>query len=64
MKLVSDYIKNSSKKVLSNVIDTSQSVFLKDRILLDSVVVANETVYEAKLNKKKSIIVKVNFEKV
>jgi len=51
------------KKVISKVIDVRQSVFLEERGLLDSVLVANEILDEMKRTKKMCVFFKVDFEK-
>jgi len=51
------------KRVLDKVIDHRQSAFLEGRRLLDSVLVGNETLEEAKRKKKKCVLFKVDYEK-
>jgi len=62
-KIISKSLSLRLKSVLHKVIDQTQSAFLKGRGLLDSVVVANETIDEVKRKKKKCIVVKVDYEK-
>nr|KYP42285.1 Transposon TX1 uncharacterized [Cajanus cajan] len=62
-KILSKLLANKLKKVLSYVIDKRQSVFIDGRNILQSVVIANEAIDEAKRYKKQSIFFKVDFEK-
>ena len=49
--------------MLDKVIDPRQSTFLEGRGLLDSVLVANETLEKVKRNKKECVVFKVDYEK-
>lgn len=49
--------------MLPNIIDTSQSAFIRGRELLDSILVANEVVEDIKREKTKWVIIKVDYEK-
>ena len=51
------------KKVLPSVIDESQSAFLKDRGILDSVLMANEVVEDLRRGGRTGLCLKVDFEK-
>ncbi|XP_057432142.1 uncharacterized protein LOC130724891 [Lotus japonicus] len=62
-KVVSKLLAGRLKLVLGKVIDVRQFAFLGGRNMLDSVVVANEVVHEAKVRKKPTIIFKVDYEK-
>jgi len=62
-KILSKVLANRLRKVLPSVIDVNQSAFLEGRGLLDSVLVANETVDFLKKEKKSGLMVKVDFEK-
>jgi len=62
-KIISKVLSNKIKKVLPLVIDECQSAFLKDRGMLDSVLMANEIVEDIIRNKKRGLCVKVDFEK-
>jgi len=62
-KILFKILANRLKKVLPNVIDVNQFVFLSGRGMLDSILVANETVDFLKKEKKSGMLVKVDFEK-
>jgi len=62
-KIVAKVLSCRMKKVLPAVIDECQSTFLKDRGLLDSVVVANEVVEELKRGGRRGLCLKVDYEK-
>jgi len=62
-KILSKILANRLKKVLPTVIDVNQSAFLDGRGMLDSILVANETVDYLKKEKESGVFVKVDFEK-
>jgi len=62
-KVISKILANRLKRVLSKVIDNHQTAFLSGRGMLDSVLIANETVDFLKKEKLKRVIVKVYYEK-
>ena len=62
-KIISKILSNRIKKVLPSVIDECQSAFLKDRGMLDSVLMANEIFEDIMRNKKRGLCLKVDFEK-
>jgi len=62
-KILSKVLSNRIKKVIDKVIDGSQSAFLSNRGLLDSVLVVNEVVDDLKKRRKSGVIVKLDFEK-
>nr|GEX04379.1 transposon TX1 uncharacterized [Tanacetum cinerariifolium] len=51
------------KQVVRYVVGDVQNAFIKGRYILDEVIIANETMYNLKQTKKKSLIFKVDFEK-
>jgi len=62
-KVISKVLAGRLKKVLPSIIDESQSAFIKDRGLIDSVLVANEVVEELRRKGKSGLCLKVDFEK-
>lgn len=62
-KVVSKILSDRIKKVLPKVIDDNQFAFLGGRSILDSVLIANEVVHDAKSKKVSALIFKVDFEK-
>lgn len=62
-KLLTKILANRLKRVFGKVIDRNQSTFLSDRVLLDSVLIANEMVDFLRNDRMKGVIVKVDFEK-
>jgi len=62
-KVIAKILANRLKGVLPKVIDKHQAAFLSGRGLLDSVLIANETVDYLRKYKLKGVIVKVDFEK-
>jgi len=63
-KIISKILNSRLKRVLNKVIDPRQSAFLEGRGLLDSVLVANETIEKVKRKKKECVVFKVDYEKV
>ena len=51
------------KKVLPSIVDDSQSTFLKDKRILDSVFMANQVVEDLRRGGKSGLCLKVDFEK-
>ena len=62
-KIVAKLLANRLKKVLPGIIDERQSAFLSGRHLLHSVLIANETVEEAKRQCKPCLVFKVDYER-
>lgn len=63
-KVLANVLATRMEKVVHKVISLTQSAFIRDRNILDGVVVANEIVDEAKKKKKSMFIFKIDFEKV
>ncbi|XP_071740916.1 uncharacterized protein [Rutidosis leptorrhynchoides] len=62
-KILSKVLANRIKKTIPELIGTEQSAFIRGRYILDSVLVALESVDELKAKKIKSYIFKADFEK-
>jgi len=62
-KIIAKVLAERIKKVLPTVIDESQLAFLKNRGILDSVLLTNEMVEDLKRGGKSGLCLKVDFEK-
>jgi len=62
-KIVAKLLANRMKKVMPFIIDESQSAFIEGRHLIQSAVIANEVVDEAKRSQKPCLVFKVDYEK-
>ena len=62
-KIVAKLLANRLKKVMPNIIDENQPAFITERHLLHSVLIANETVEEAKRCHKSCLVFKVDYER-
>lgn len=62
-KVLAKLLANRLMKVMSKVISEFQTTFVKNRQILDGVVIANELVEEARRNRKSTLFFKVDFEK-
>ena len=62
-KIISKVLAGRIKKVLPLIIDESQSAFLKERGILDNVLMANEVVEDLKRGGRTGLCLKVDFEK-
>ncbi|GAU43943.1 hypothetical protein TSUD_284500 [Trifolium subterraneum] len=63
-KILAKVLANRLRLVMGSVISESQTAFLKDRKILDGILIANEVVDEARRSKKELMLFKVDFEKV
>ncbi|GAU46944.1 hypothetical protein TSUD_180480 [Trifolium subterraneum] len=62
-KILAKVLANRLRMVIGSVISESQTAFVKDRQILDGILIANEAVDEARRNKKELMLFKVDFEK-
>ncbi|XP_068483406.1 uncharacterized protein [Phaseolus vulgaris] len=62
-KILSKVLAGRIKKVLPTIINDCQSAFLKDRGILDSVLMANEVVEDLRKGGRSGLCLKVDFEK-
>jgi hypothetical protein len=62
-KILAKFLANRLRLVIGSVIFESQTAFVKDRQILDGVLIANEVVDEARRSKKELMLFKVDFEK-
>jgi hypothetical protein len=62
-KILAKILANRLRGVIGSVISESQTAFVKDRQILDGLLIANEVVDEARRAKKELLLFKVDFEK-
>jgi len=62
-KIITKVLSGRFKAVIPMVIDENQSAFLKDRGMLESVLMANEVIEEVRRSRKSGVFFKVDFEK-
>ncbi|GKV07538.1 hypothetical protein SLEP1_g19298 [Rubroshorea leprosula] len=62
-KVVAKLLANRISSVLGSIIGESQMAFIRGRQMVDSIVIANETIDAANRNKKASFMFKMDFEK-
>ena len=62
-KIFTKVLTNRLSLVAKEVIGGSQTGFIKDRNILEGVVILHEIIHELKIKKKKGLILKIDFEK-
>ncbi|GAU46317.1 hypothetical protein TSUD_243380, partial [Trifolium subterraneum] len=62
-KILAKFLANRLRNVIENVMGESQTTFIKDRQILDGILIANEVVDDARRGKKDLLLFKVDFEK-
>jgi hypothetical protein len=62
-KILAKVLANRLRMVIGSVISESQTTFVKDRQILDGILIANEVVDEARKTKRELMLFKVDFEK-
>ncbi|GAU12294.1 hypothetical protein TSUD_142030 [Trifolium subterraneum] len=63
-KIMAKVLANRLREVISSVISESQTAFVKDRRIVNGILIANEVVDEARKSQKELLLFKVDFEKV
>ena len=62
-KVLAKVIANRLRQVIGSVVSEAQSAFVKNRQILDGILIANEVVDEARKCKKELLLFKMDFEK-
>jgi hypothetical protein len=62
-KILAKVLANRLRQVIDSVMSDVQSAFVKNRQILDGILIANEVVNEARKLKKELLMFKVDFEK-
>jgi len=62
-KILSKVLANRLRMIIGRVVSETQTTFVKDRQILDGILIANEVVDEAKKSNKELMLFKVDFEK-
>ncbi|MCI02774.1 cysteine-rich receptor-like protein kinase [Trifolium medium] len=62
-KILAKVLANRLRLVIGSVISESQTAFVRDRQILDGILIVNEVVDEARRSKKELMLFKVDFEK-
>jgi len=62
-QILTKILANRLRQVIRSVISAAQSAFIKNRQILDGILIANEVVDEARRTKKELLLFKLDFEK-
>ncbi|KAM0963163.1 hypothetical protein ACFX2A_022668 [Malus domestica] len=62
-KIMAKTLASRLKEVLGSTISQNQGAFVKDRQILDAVLIANEVVEEVRQKKEEGLVLKIDFEK-
>lgn len=62
-KILSKILTNILELIMSRIIDTSQSAFLRNRYILDNVVLSQELIHSCQTQKQQRVVIKIDFEK-
>jgi hypothetical protein len=62
-KILAKLLANKLHLVIGSVIFETQSMFVKDRQILDAILIMSEVVDDARKSKKELLLFKVHFEK-
>jgi hypothetical protein len=62
-KILSKVLANRLRLIIGRVVSETQSAFVKERQILDGILIANEVVDEAQKTKRELLLFKVDFEK-
>jgi len=62
-KILAKILANRTRQVIGSVVSEAQFAFLKNKQILDGILIANEVVDEARKSKKDLLLSKVDFKK-
>lgn len=63
LKIISQVLTNRLGFVMHKLIDNTQSAFLKNRFILDNVVLSNEIIHHCKKTKQQGVVIKIDWSK-
>jgi Reverse transcriptase (RNA-dependent DNA polymerase) len=63
-KIITNLVANRLATVMDYLIDSTQTVYIKDRSIMDNVVCAHAVLHQVRLSKSKGLLFKIDFEKV
>ena len=62
-KIISKILTYRLEPILQRLIDANQSAFLKNRFILDNVVLSHEIIHHCQVTKQQGVVIKIDFEK-
>lgn len=62
-KIITKLLANRLSPLLGKLIDQSYTTYVRNRVIFDNIVYAQEILYQVKQNKSKDILFKLDFEK-
>jgi Reverse transcriptase (RNA-dependent DNA polymerase) len=63
-KIIIKFLADRLAKVMDELIDYSQTAYIKGRYIMNNMVCAHEVLHQVKISKTKGVLFKINFEKV
>ena len=62
-KIISKILTIRLEQIMDRLIDTSQSAFIKNRYILDNMILGQEILHSSFVNKQPGVVIKIDFEK-
>jgi hypothetical protein len=62
-KIFTNVITNRIGRVIDRLVDCNQTAFIKDRFILESVVIAHEVIHSVHQSRKQGVVLKLDYEK-
>ena len=63
MKIITKCLMDRLSLCIDDLIDASQTAFIKGRLIIDNIIVANEVLHKVRLHKEQGVLFKLDFVK-